>query len=86
MIKACVIGMIRIYQAVLSPLKMPTCRFHPSCSEYCIQAVRTRGVVLGTVLGIWRILRCNPLSRGGYDPVPPGRVEKPGRVENEESG
>ncbi len=74
MINKTIIRLVRIYQAALSPLKLPTCRFHPTCSEYFIQAIKTRGAAKGTMLGMWRILRCNPLSRGGYDPVP--RLEK----------
>lgn len=61
--------MVRLYQTTLSPLLGGRCRFVPSCSEYCIEAVRTRGVVVGGLMGLWRILRCHPLARGGYDPV-----------------
>ena len=65
---------IRGYRRWLSPLKPgPTCRFQPTCSEYAIEAVRKRGVLVGLVLGVWRILRCQPLCKPGYDPVP----EKP---------
>ena len=66
-----VILMARLYQLTLSPLLGRQCRFVPSCSEYFIQAVRSRGAVRGSVMGIWRVLRCNPFSRGGYDPVGP---------------
>ena len=81
MLKGAAIGLIRIYQKVLSPLKQPTCRYYPSCSEYFIEALKKRGLLVGMLLGIWRILRCNPLCRGGYDPVPlkdddPGGVEE----------
>ena len=62
---------VAIYRVVLSPMKRtPTCRYLPTCSEYAVTAVRTRGIVVGGWLAVWRILRCNPLSRGGYDPVP----------------
>ena len=71
--KTLLLTLIRFYQLVLSPLKSPSCRFYPSCSRYCAEAIRQRGVVAGIGLGIWRILRCNPFSRGGYDPVPEGR-------------
>ena len=64
-------SLIRVYQEVLSPLKFPTCRFYPTCSNYCYEALRIHGALKGSLLGIWRILRCNPFSRGGYDPVPP---------------
>lgn len=59
------------YRRVISPLKRtPTCRYLPTCSEYAIEAVQSRGVVVGSGLAMWRVLRCNPLFHGGYDPVP----------------
>ena len=62
---------VHVYRAVLSPLKRgPSCRFLPTCSEYALTAVKQRGIVVGVALATWRILRCNPLCRGGYDPVP----------------
>ncbi|MCA5894134.1 membrane protein insertion efficiency factor YidD [Isoptericola sp. NEAU-Y5] len=67
------IGMIRVYQAVVSPLTGPTCKYYPSCSQYAIIAVRTHGTLRGTGLALWRILRCNPWSLGGVDDVPPAR-------------
>lgn len=63
-----VIGAVRVYQAVLSPLLGRVCRFHPSCSEYFIQAVEKYGVISGSLRGVWRILRCHPFHPGGYDP------------------
>lgn len=65
--------LIRIYQLTLSRFLGGQCRFEPSCSRYFIEALRTRGAVVGTALGLWRLLRCNPWGRGGYDPVPPRR-------------
>lgn len=63
--------MISVYRRYLSPLKgAPRCRFAPSCSEYASEAIARRGVVRGGALALWRILRCNPFSRGGFDPVP----------------
>ena len=60
-----------VYRRVISPLKRtPSCRFLPTCSEYAMEAVQTRGVVVGSGLAMWRLLRCNPLFEGGYDPVP----------------
>jgi uncharacterized protein len=59
---------VRIYQVVIGPLLPKVCRFHPSCSDYFIQAVEKHGPMRGAVKGVWRICRCNPLSRGGYDP------------------
>lgn len=65
----CLITLFRGYQYCISPLLPPTCRFVPSCSQYAIDAVRKYGAFRGAVLAIWRILRCHPFSRGGYDPV-----------------
>ncbi|MHC4473096.1 MAG: membrane protein insertion efficiency factor YidD [Planctomycetota bacterium] len=62
--------LIRLYRATVSPLLPPACRFTPTCSEYFETALRTWGPLKGTWLGIRRILRCRPLSPGGYDPVP----------------
>lgn len=61
---------IRFYQRWLSPLKPPSCRFQPTCSEYALQAVLAHGIVKGTLLATWRILRCHPFCEGGLDPVP----------------
>ena len=71
------IWLIRLYQKFLSPLKgCPTCRFTPTCSAYAVEAFTKRGFFVGAALSIWRILRCNPFSVGGYDPVPPKRIPK----------
>ncbi len=67
-------GLIRAYQLVLSPLLRPRCRFYPSCSSYAHSAIDLHGAVRGTWLAIRRILRCHPLHEGGYDPVPPKRM------------
>jgi putative membrane protein insertion efficiency factor len=64
-----VVAPIRLYQRALSPLLRPRCRYAPSCSDYAIQAVREYGILRGLVLAAWRLLRCNPLSAGGLDPV-----------------
>lgn len=69
-ISAVLIGIVRAYQVTLSPIVGRHCRFRPTCSHYFIEAVRVRGPLVGTALGVWRILRCQPFSRGGYDPVP----------------
>ena len=67
------IVLIRVYQKALSPLFPPSCRFYPSCSEYVVQALRTYGLWRGLLKGAWRVLRCQPLSRGGVDfPIPGG--------------
>ncbi len=60
---------VRTYQLFLSPLMPPMCRFRPSCSHYMIEAIRKKGPIIGLLKGIWRLLRCNPLFPGGYDPV-----------------
>jgi len=67
------VGLIHLYQRLLSPLLPPACKFHPTCSNYAVEALRTHGFARGGALATWRILRCNPFSRGGYDPVPPRR-------------
>ncbi|WP_296666430.1 membrane protein insertion efficiency factor YidD [Demequina sp.] len=65
-----VIGLIRGYQLVISPLTGPTCKYYPSCSHYGIEAVRAHGAFVGSGLAAWRVLRCNPWSNGGVDDVP----------------
>lgn len=64
------LGLIWLYQKLLSPLLPPACRFTPSCSEYARQAVLAHGAFKGSLLAIWRVLRCQPFCAGGYDPVP----------------
>ena len=65
------IGLIRFYRKYLSPLKgNATCKYFPNCSQYAIEAIEKYGVLKGGLLAVWRILRCNPFSKGGYDPVP----------------
>ncbi len=69
--KKVLISMVRFYQKNLSPLKKyATCVYTPTCSQYAIEAIEKHGVIKGGLLSIWRILRCNPFSKGGYDPVP----------------
>lgn len=60
---------ICLYQRYISPLKKPCCRFYPSCSSYAIESIEKYGVVRGGIKALWRILRCNPFGKGGYDPV-----------------
>ncbi len=67
------IGLVKFYRKCISPLKPPCCRFTPTCSQYAIEAITIHGSLKGTALAIWRVLRCNPLCRGGYDPVPEKR-------------
>ena len=68
--KKILIFLIRCYQKYLSPLKGTRCPYFPTCSQYGLEAVQKYGAVKGSILAAWRILRCNPFSKGGYDPVP----------------
>jgi putative membrane protein insertion efficiency factor len=67
--KPAALWLLRGYKRWISPLLPPACRFVPTCSEYAMEAVEKHGVMGGLALAVWRLLRCNPLSRGGYDPV-----------------
>lgn len=64
------IFLVRVYQRFISPVFPPSCRYYPTCSTYMIDALKKFGPLLGLIMGISRILRCNPLVRGGVDPVP----------------
>lgn len=65
------IGIVKVYKIIISPMKRyPSCRYTPTCSEYALEALRKYGPFKGSFLAIKRILRCNPFSKGGYDPVP----------------
>lgn len=64
------IGVIRVYQIAISPLFPPSCRYYPCCSSYGLVAMHVHGSAKGSMLTGWRLLRCNPWSRGGIDPVP----------------
>jgi putative membrane protein insertion efficiency factor len=75
--KAALTAPIRLYQTFISPLVAPRCRYHPSCSAYAVDAIRSYGVLRGLVLAGWRLLRCNPLSRGGIDPVENQSIFRP---------
>jgi putative membrane protein insertion efficiency factor len=68
---------IRAYQLLLSPLGGERCKYYPSCSEYAAQGINRYGILRGLVLAGWRLLRCNPWSRGGVDPVEEQRLFKP---------
>ncbi|HJA36795.1 MAG TPA: membrane protein insertion efficiency factor YidD [Firmicutes bacterium] len=69
--KNLILQLIRFYRRHLSGLKRaPTCRFIPTCSQYAIEAIEKYGVCKGGALALWRVLRCNPFCKGGYDPVP----------------
>lgn len=64
------IQLVKIYQRYISPMFSPSCRYQPTCSTYMIQALERHGTIKGGIMGISRILRCHPLVKGGYDPVP----------------
>lgn len=79
-LRRCLCAPIRGYQKLISPGLGRRCRFTPSCSNYAIEAIMIHGCVKGLVLAAWRIVRCNPLCRWGYDPVPErGRWKNPAR-------
>lgn len=64
---------LRLYSRVISPALPARCKYYPTCSAYAEQAVRTHGILRGSALAAWRLLRCNPFSKGGVDEVPPPR-------------
>ncbi len=64
------LAMLGGYKRWISPALPASCRYVPSCSEYAMEAVAVRGPLVGSLLTLWRLVRCNPLARGGYDPVP----------------
>ncbi|HEX8053063.1 MAG TPA: membrane protein insertion efficiency factor YidD [Thermoleophilaceae bacterium] len=67
--KALVLAPLHLYRRVISPLLPARCRYYPTCSQYAIEAVREYGVIRGSILAAWRVMRCNPLSHGGFDHV-----------------
>ena len=74
--KQFIIKSIKFYQKKISPLFGPKCRYYPTCSQYAIQAIEIHGVFKGSFLAVLRLLRCNPLFPGGYDPVPEKKKKK----------
>lgn len=68
--KKLLLRLIRFYQKKISPNTPPACKYYPTCSQYGYEAIERFGALKGSALTIWRILRCNPFSKGGYDPVP----------------
>jgi uncharacterized protein len=67
--KTALLLLLRVYKCAISPLFLPACRFVPTCSEYAAEAVSLYGPVRGIALAIWRLMRCHPFARGGYDPA-----------------
>ena len=85
--KHLMIFLVRLYRKFISPLKPACCRFTPTCSAYALEAFTKRGFFVGLILTTWRILRCNPFCKGGYDPVPEKGLRNPkpaGNKENEQ--
>ena len=72
--KGAVLAVLRFYKRYVSPGLPPACRYTPTCSEYAMEAIERHGVLRGGWLAARRLVSCNPFSRGGYDPVPPGRT------------
>ena len=70
------LSIIRFYRKHISPHLPAMCRYYPTCSRYAVEAIETHGAFKGFLLALWRVLRCNPLSKGGYDPVPPKREKE----------
>ena len=68
--KRLTLALIRFYQRYVSPSRPPACRYQPTCSHYGYEAIQRHGVLKGSCLMLWRLIRCHPFSRGGYDPVP----------------
>ena len=73
MIARILVALVRGYQVWISPMLPPSCRFHPSCSAYAVEALQVHGAVYGSLLTLWRVLRCAPWHPGGVDLVPPPR-------------
>ena len=72
--RSLVLAPIRVYQRLISPLLPRRCKYEPTCSRYALEAIEEFGALRGVVLAVWRVLRCNPWSHGGYDPVSAQRV------------
>lgn len=67
--KQALLGLIRLYRKYVSPLKKPSCRFYPTCSQYALEALEQHGLICGLWMSVRRICRCHPFHPGGYDPV-----------------
>ncbi|MCL2212215.1 MAG: membrane protein insertion efficiency factor YidD [Oscillospiraceae bacterium] len=73
---------IRFYRKYISPNTTPRCRYAPTCSQYALEAIEEWGIFCGTLMGLWRLLRCNPLFKGGFDPVPQRKHKKSKKRKN----
>jgi uncharacterized protein len=78
-----VLAPVRLYQRVISPALPRRCKYEPTCSLYAVQAIRRFGILRGLVLASWRLLRCNPFSHGGFDPVEAQRLFRPRPIPSE---
>jgi putative membrane protein insertion efficiency factor len=78
-LRSILMGLVRAYKAVVSPWLPPSCRFVPSCSDYALEALQRKPLLVGLGLIVWRLCRCHPLCRGGFDPVP-GSPEEAGET------
>jgi hypothetical protein len=76
-VRGVAVAPIKLYQRLISPVLGQRCKYYPSCSEYAVQAVQQFGILRGLVLAAWRLLRCNPWSHGGFDPVKDQRLFAP---------
>ena len=76
-LRSLAVAPIKLYQRLISPMVGQRCKYYPSCSEYAVQAVQRFGILRGLVLAAWRLLRCNPWSHGGFDPVEEQRLFAP---------
>ncbi|UBH08115.1 membrane protein insertion efficiency factor YidD [Macrococcus armenti] len=74
--KQLLLAIIKFYRKFISPMTPPACRFHPTCSQYGLEAIETHGAIKGGYLTVKRILKCHPFHPGGFDPVPPKKDEK----------
>ncbi|MBQ4067338.1 MAG: membrane protein insertion efficiency factor YidD [Clostridia bacterium] len=85
MLKRIVLWPVRMYRRYISPLFPPCCRFTPTCSQYCLDAVEEWGVIRGLAMTVWRIMRCNPWSKGGHDPVPENPKKRNKKIKTKET-
>lgn len=74
------IFLVELYRTWISPMRLPTCRFEPTCSTYAVEALEKRGLIYGSLLTIWRLLKCGPWHKPGYDPVPERRPRRSDRT------
>jgi putative membrane protein insertion efficiency factor len=86
LLQTLLLTLLRGYKAAVSPFLPPACRYVPTCSEYAAEAVELHGPFRGSAMAIWRVMRCHPFVRGGYDPVPWNPLPRNGVVHQGEEG